>query len=77
MRFGLAVLVVVAWLGVATPVLAGDGQVEIHQACVAIGCFAGDAPGFPVEIIAPGSYQAREHGSWTSPRGKTVRMESS
>jgi hypothetical protein len=29
---------------------AGDGVLEINQACVAAGCFAGDAPDFAVEI---------------------------
>lgn len=36
--------------------VAGDGMIEINQACVAAGCFPGDDPGFPVEITAPGSY---------------------
>jgi hypothetical protein len=35
---------------------AGDGAVEINQACVATGCFAGDSPGFPVNIASAGSY---------------------
>lgn len=34
-----------------------DGSIEIHQACVATGCFAGDAPGYPVEITASGRYR--------------------
>jgi len=33
-----------------------DGVLEIDQSCVPVGCFPGDAPGFPVEITAPGSY---------------------
>ena len=37
-------------------VLAADGRLEINQACVAGGCFAGDGAGFPVEITVPGSY---------------------
>lgn len=32
--------------------IASDGALEINQACVASGCFPGDAPGFPVEITA-------------------------
>jgi hypothetical protein len=40
----------------ATAAAAGDGRVEISQACAATGCFAGDAPGFPVQIDSPGSY---------------------
>lgn len=34
-----------------------DGQLEINQLCVATGCFAGDDPGWPVEITASGSYR--------------------
>lgn len=34
-----------------------DGSIEIHEGCVATGCFAGDAPGYPVEITAPGRYR--------------------
>ncbi len=41
----------------AAPALAVDGVLEINQACVATGCFPGDAPGFPVRIPAPGSYR--------------------
>ncbi len=45
-----------AWLGVACVARAGDGRLEINQACVAAGCFAGDTPGFPVETQAKQSY---------------------
>lgn len=34
-----------------------DGVIEINQACVPVGCFAGDDPGFPVEINDSGSYR--------------------
>ncbi|MBY6203511.1 hypothetical protein [Halomonas denitrificans] len=34
-----------------------DGRFEIHQLCVPIGCFEGDAPGFPVTIDRSGSYR--------------------
>ncbi len=38
-------------LTLAVPVLAGDGRLEINQACaVNTGCFPGDAAGFPVTI---------------------------
>ena len=30
------------------PSFAGDGVLEISQACVSLGCFPGDGPGFPV-----------------------------
>jgi hypothetical protein len=35
---------------------AAGGAFEINQDCIAVGCFAGDNPGFPVEITQPGSY---------------------
>lgn len=35
---------------------ASDGRLEINQACAAMGCFAGDAAGFPITIVAQGSY---------------------
>lgn len=40
-----------------TPAHASDGVLEINQACAATGCFAGDTPGFPVNITAAGSYR--------------------
>ena len=44
-------------LTLALPVFAaGDGVLEINQACVASGCFSGDAPGFPVTLSQVGSY---------------------
>ncbi|MCB1553651.1 MAG: hypothetical protein KDJ14_07545 [Xanthomonadales bacterium] len=36
--------------------MAGPGSLEINQACVADGCFPGDAGGFPVTVAASGSY---------------------
>ncbi len=39
------------------PAHAGDGALEINQACVNSGCFPGDAPGFPVEITSQASYR--------------------
>lgn len=52
---------VVTWLLLlfsAPAVLAADGVLEINQTCaVETGCFAGDTPGFPVTIGAPGSYK--------------------
>lgn len=36
---------------------AGDGRLEINQACAeGDGCFLGDDPGFPVQLVASGSY---------------------
>ena len=34
-----------------------DGVIEINQDCAAVGCFAGDGPGFPVTISALGQYR--------------------
>jgi hypothetical protein len=49
--------VTLALVSLATPALhAVDGAREIHQACVATGCFPGDPPGYPVLVTAPGSY---------------------
>lgn len=50
------IVLVVAIMALASPAPAGDGRVEINQACVATGCFAGDPPGFPVRITTSGSY---------------------
>jgi hypothetical protein len=37
---------------------AADGVLEINELCALVGgCFPGDAPGFPVEITAGGSYR--------------------
>ncbi len=35
---------------------AGPGALEINNDCVAVGCFSGDAAGYPVTITRPGSY---------------------
>lgn len=41
----------------ALPASAGEGALEISPACASgPGCFAGDTPGYPVQITAPGSY---------------------
>ena len=41
----------------AAPLVASDGRIEINQAkALAGGVTAGDTPGFPVTITAPGSY---------------------
>ncbi|MEM1080819.1 MAG: right-handed parallel beta-helix repeat-containing protein [Pseudomonadota bacterium] len=42
---------------ISGPVWAEQGVYEINQLCVATGCFDGDDPGFPVEIVNPGSYR--------------------
>ncbi len=54
LRFGLLCVLLLA--GAAAR--AGDGVVEINQAkALAGGVTAGDAPGFPVTLSAPGSYR--------------------
>lgn len=52
-RFAVA-CIAIGWMPAAW---AGEGALEISQACVATGCFAGDTPGFPVSITASGSYR--------------------
>ncbi|MEZ4278667.1 MAG: right-handed parallel beta-helix repeat-containing protein [Myxococcota bacterium] len=40
-----------------SPAHAADGVTELNQTCaVQTGCLAGDAPGFPVTIAAPGNF---------------------
>lgn len=49
-----------AWIALllcSPSLFAEDGAIEINQICVAVGCFQGDSPGFPVQIGAPGSYR--------------------
>jgi len=57
-RFALvAVLAAGGALAATPPAAAADGVLEIDGACVAVGCVPGDAPGFPVELVVPGSYK--------------------
>ena len=44
-------------LGVFGTAAASEGALEINQDCVAVGCFAGDDPGFPVTITQGGRYR--------------------
>lgn len=54
----LAPLSMLFLLGLAAPAFASDGVLEINHTCAATtGCFAGDAPGYPVTIAAAGSYR--------------------
>jgi hypothetical protein len=56
-RLGVLTGSLVAGLG-AGGAHAADGVHEIDQVCASgAGCFAGDTPGFPVQITAPGSYR--------------------
>jgi len=47
----IGLVALIAGLG-ATGASAVDGVLEISQACVSVGCFPGDVPGFPVTIGA-------------------------
>ncbi len=49
-------LMTFAGLAVGTLGHASEGAFEINQACADVGCFPGDAPGFPVLITMPGKY---------------------
>jgi len=53
----LAIALVVAHAGIPAAVRAGEGVLEISQACVASGCLPGDPPGAPVIVGQPGSYR--------------------
>lgn len=53
----------------ALPALATNGVMEINQACVSDGCFAGDAPGFPVTLASEGSYRLTSNLSGLSTLG--------
>lgn len=47
------------WLAAVTlagPAWAADGVLEINEACVATGCYAGDSPGFPVQTVSGRSH---------------------
>jgi hypothetical protein len=58
MRSQTALGVFVLMLGLAVPALAVDGVREISQTCaVNTGCFSGDTAGFPVTIVASGSFR--------------------
>lgn len=55
---------------VASGAQAVDGVREINQACASgPGCFAGDGPGFPVQVVSSGSY--RLTGNLTPPNQNT------
>lgn len=42
----------------AAPIaFAADGVLEINQSCIAVGCFPGDTPGFPVQTATGQSYR--------------------
>jgi hypothetical protein len=55
-RQSLPCLLALVLFAVPLAVCAAGGAFEINQDCVAVGCFAGDAPGYPVTITQPGNY---------------------
>jgi hypothetical protein len=50
---------------------------EINATCAAVGCFAGDAAGLPVEIIHPGSYRLTSNLVTTDPNQTLISITSS
>lgn len=50
------ILVLLLLVALVPSAHASDGALEINQACVATGCFPGDAPGFPVETPSGGNF---------------------
>ncbi len=73
LRFSTVLTLLWALGFTATPVFAVDGVLEISQACVADGCFAGDSAGFPVTLALAGSY--RLTSSLTVPDAITTAIE--
>ncbi len=51
------VMMVFAISAVPLAALASDGVLEIDQSCAATGCFASDAPGWPITLAKAGSYR--------------------
>ncbi|XXX82755.1 right-handed parallel beta-helix repeat-containing protein [Sorangium sp. So ce134] len=49
-------LAVASAIALPSSALADDGAIPIDAACAAVGCVAGDAPGFPVTLTGSGSY---------------------
>lgn len=57
-RRWMGMLTAVGAIGLASPAFAGDGVIEINQAAaIAGGVTPGDAPGFPVTLVAGSSYR--------------------
>ena len=70
MRAALAVVLVLV-AGVAS---AGDGRLEINQACALAGCFPGDSPGFPVTLGSDQSYVLTSSLQLSSASGSGIQM---
>lgn len=50
-------LFLVLFLVGCSSAMAAEGVFQISQTCALVGCFAGDAAGFPVTIASSGSYR--------------------
>ncbi|MEZ4280285.1 MAG: right-handed parallel beta-helix repeat-containing protein [Myxococcota bacterium] len=60
----------------APPAFAGDGVLEINQACAVLtGCFPGDAAGFPVTINGNAGRSYRLTGDLIVPNASTTGIE--
>jgi hypothetical protein len=53
---------------------AGDGRLEINQACALAGCFPGDSPGFPVTLGSDKSYVLTSSLTLTSASGSGISI---
>lgn len=53
---------------------ASEGVLEINATCAAIGCFAGDSAGLPVEIVNPGSYRLTSNFVTTDPNQSFISI---
>jgi hypothetical protein len=74
----MALAALVGLAGLAPAALAGDGVLEINQVCATqTGCFAGDAPGFPITIAASGSYRLTSNVSLTDPNANGIEIGTS
>lgn len=70
------------WIGIACAGLASaagaQGRTEINQTCATLtGCVAGDAPGFPVTIGAPGSYVLTGNLTVAAPSVSAIQFSTS
>lgn len=62
----------------ASPALAVDGVLEINQTCaVQTGCFAGDAPGFPVTLPSSGSYRLTSNLDYPGATASAIELATS
>lgn len=73
--------VVLAWvlLGLTwgTASQGSEGLLEINATCAAVGCFAGDSAGLPVQIVNSGSYRLTSNLGTTDPNQTFIAIASS